>query len=106
MTLKPTLGRVSAVVIPIGAVLALIVSWQTIEKPYAPRELVIVVAGNTTRIAEWQMESLNAQLLANQIKQSDLRRKGERVDDAYRQQERDFKRRIQKLERELEGPKK
>ncbi len=90
----------------IAMVLAGIVSYQSIERPWAPRSLVIEVGALTADIAEMQIERRGAQLLANQIKQSDLKLKGLRVDDAYLQQEQRFKNDIKKLERQLEGLKK
>ena len=94
----------------IAMALAGVVSYQNIERPWAPKEsvenLVIEVGGLTARVATGELESLRRQLLANRIAQGDLKLKGLRVDDAYRIQELGFKNDIAKLERELKGLKK
>lgn len=98
-----TLLAISAGSAFVGVALASIADFQDIEMPWAPRA---VVYENTASIIGIQKTNLTTMLLRNQIEQTVYEGKGKPIPVLYLEQELDFKNRIEKLDRDLEGLKK
>lgn len=101
--MKGTLITISAVSALVGASIASVSNFQDIEVPWAPRA---VVYGNSVALIGIQRDNLTTLLLRNQVGQNALDNVDEGVSVLYQEQELDFKNRIEKLDRELEGIKK
>ena len=98
-----TLMAISVASAFVGASIASISDFQDIKWPWAPR---VVVYENSASIIGIQKTSLTTMLLRNQVEQTVYEKGGDTVPVLYLEQELDFKNRIEKLDRELEGLKK
>ena len=87
----------------IGAGIASVSDFQDIKMPWAPRA---VVYENSASIIGIQKTNLITMLLRNQVEQTVYEKDGDTVPVLYLEQEQDFKNRIDKLDRDLEGLKK